>query len=673
MNRLKVIFSIFSFLIVLTTTAQSDIQRQGCRRGKLKAQNSGLLRSASVSQKRQAGGDFYTGELRQLAVLVSFGDLQFQGDETATIEKWNKIFNNENYDEKPYVGSLRDYFYAQSDGKMTITFDLQYVQLDSEHAKYASTDVDDENSQYLVNDIMDILEQRDIDWSVYDWSGDGFVNQLLIVFAGKGQNDGGGSTTIWAHQWWLSEHINPETKTYCDPRTVTNQSTGNQYLVDCYCALPEEGSLSTFGTLCHEYSHCFGLPDFYYGNTKYVGAWDLMDYGNYNGQGYCPPNYSAHERWLMGWLTPTELTEPSTISEMPAMSDDGSQGSRAYLIRNDGYDDEYYIIENRQKTGWDANLPGSGLVVFHIDFDADLWCGFSDFVNHPDYTIDGVFYPAKERYTIFHASNTQVTGDWTYPYGENNQLTNTSTPAATLLHENSDGTFYMNKSLTDMTVSDGLGSFIFGENFIHFPEFLNKVTFYHGTKNFKLPAGVTASVVTGLSDDGKLVCEKIVDETLRNGILHSGTAVILTREDTTLPTSISILETKEGEQYTGANLLHGSDEACSTDIYGTDYLFYKLALGHSKTEYEDVYSWYWGAANGGAFNIEAHKAWLALPQFNASSRLAMTDADQATSLREIGKGQVGIVSDIYYDMNGHRVLYPTKGIYILNGKKLVIR
>ncbi len=664
MKHLKNIVTLMLLLLTLTATAQTDIQQLGCRRGTPRVTQSGHLRSASISQTKKTGGDFYKGDLKQLTVLVSFNDLQFQDDEATTMTKWDKIFNQENYQEDPYVGSVHDYFYAQSDGQMNLTFDLQYVQLSNDHALYASSAVVDENSQFLIQDIMDELETRDIDWSQYDWDDDGFVNQLLVIFAGKGQNDGGSSSTIWAHQWWMSEHIDPATKEYCSPLSITNKTTGKEYLIDCYCAVPELGGKATFGTICHEYTHCFGFPDFYYGNYKFTKDWELMDYGNYNNKGYCPPNYSAHERWLMGWLTPTELSGPTTITKMPALSNSSSSEPRAYLIRNDGYSNEYYIVENRQQTGWDTSLPGSGVLIFHVDFDADLWCSALGVVNTPDYP----------HYTLFYANNSSsFSAGWSYPYNGNNQLTNTSTPAAYLNHENSDGTLLMNKSLTDIEVTDGLASFSFGENYIHFPEFLNKVTFYHGTKSFLLPAGVTASVVTGMTDDGKLVCEKIVDETLLNSILPANTPVILTREDTTLPINIPIMEVQSDEEYSGLNLLQGSDEDCTTDIYGSNYLFYKLALGHSGTIYEDVYSWYWGAADGGAFAIDAHKAWLALPMTEAASRLSMIEWNQSTGLREIGKGKLGTDKGIFYDLSGHRVFNPTKGIYILNGKKIIIR
>jgi M6 family metalloprotease-like protein len=102
-----------------------------------------------------------------------------------------------------------------------------------------------------------------------------------------------------------------------------------------------------------------------------------MDYGNYNGNGYCPAGYSAHERWLMGWLTPTELTSATTVTDMPALNDK----PQAYLIRNDGFENEYYLVENRQQKGWDTNIPGKGILIFHIDYDPTLWVSVKENVK----------------------------------------------------------------------------------------------------------------------------------------------------------------------------------------------------------------------------------------------------------------------------------------------------
>jgi len=453
LNKQNVFTILLLLFVTVTAAAEDSIKLRGCRRGKINTTAVNRRASSLLRQTRAVSENPFIGDRHQLVVLAAFKDRAFEGDSAATMQKWQKILNQKDFNEASYVGSVHDYFYDQSYGKFNLTFDIQYVQLNDSCSKYASTSFDDENSQFLVQDVVDKLLGRSLNWSLYDWNVDGYVNQLLIIYAGKGMNDGGGNNSIWPHQWWLSSHIIPGTQEYCSPLTVTCE--GKEYKVDTYCAVQEKGGEhNPFGTICHEYSHCFGFPDFYNGGTCYVYGWDLMDYGNYSGDGYCPTGYSAHERMLLGWLTPTVLTDETNITDMPALS----ESNMAYVIRNDAYTDEFYMIENRQQQKWDTYLPNSGIVVFHIDYDADVW---------------GTAYPnssSKQRYIVIPANNKSFshytkynynTAMWAYPYNDNNQLTNTSSPAATLWNANTDDSYLMNKSITDMTITDGKASFKF--------------------------------------------------------------------------------------------------------------------------------------------------------------------------------------------------------------------
>ena len=441
----RTVFFLMMLGFVISAGAQEIIRTRNCRPQMPLKHRQEVLKS----QRRTPGEgeNPYIGDRHQLVVMVAFQDQPFSDDETKTMQKWDKILNAKNFHEESYMGSFHDYFYEQSYGQFNLTCDMYYVVVDS-MIKYRSTNYDDENSKYLVQDVVELIKDDVQDWAPYDWDGDGYVNQLLIIYSGKGQNDGGSYKTIWPHQYWLSEHE--------DCQVITVTSGGKDYLVDSYCCTAElsaSSTRSTFGTLCHEFSHCFDLPDFYNGSTTYVNMWDLMDYGNQCGNGFRPCGYSAFERAHMGWLTPVELTRDTVITNMPALVDE----PKAYIIRNEGHPDEYYLIENRQKKGWDTELHGSGIVVFHVDYDKDIF--------HLGY----VNTSKRQRYRIIAANDDIMpvsawknTKGWAYPYNGNNQLTNTSAPAATLNNTNKDGTLFMSKPITEMAVTDSLASFILG-------------------------------------------------------------------------------------------------------------------------------------------------------------------------------------------------------------------
>ena len=449
-----------------TTSDMEIIRQRPCRMGTVSPQFT--PRRAPFLRKDE---NPYIGERHQMVVMASFQDRDFKTDHETTLETWNKIFNMENYAEDGYYGSVHDYFYTQSGGKFDLTFDLFFVELPDSSKKYRSTNVHDEYSQYMVDDIVDVLQTQDIDWEQYDWDGDSFVDQLLIIFAGEGMNASANSNTIWPHQWWLSLHLNMETDDPSDTRSYRTFTSGDkEYHIDCYCCVQERvnysGLKTSFGTICHEYTHCFGIPDFYFSDNSVLGSWDVMDNGVYNDRGFRPCNYSAHERMVMGWMTPIELTEGATITEMPAMADD----PQAYLIRNDGAENEFYIVENRQKHGWDEFLPASGIIIFHIDYDEEIWTTPNLFPNN--FLI--------KHYCVFSANNKTSfysQSGWAYPFTNttsgavNDELTNTSQPSASLNNANVDGQKLMSKPITQMSVdADGRASFVFmdgGSSSIH--------------------------------------------------------------------------------------------------------------------------------------------------------------------------------------------------------------
>ena len=406
---------------------------------------------------------------RQAVVLITFADCDFSMEDPAAY--YQRLFNENGYNEGYGLGSVADYFRDQSGGLFNLQFDIYGPIKVSISAKGSS-------SNYGYSAMEEALAALDAlttqDFSVYDWNGDGVVEQMLFVAAGLCGNQASGY--IWPNTDY----------------TTLNAPGKKEMVNTCItCELWRDKTLCGIGTICHEFVHCLGLPDLYpVGGTYYsaIDEWDLMDGGNYTNKGWCPPNFSALEKMLLGWASPIELTSPTTITGMKPVS----EGGETYLIRNSGYDDEFYLLENRRQTKWDYCLPGQGLAIFHVDYNQDKWT--SNQVNN----VDGHY-----RYDLFHAdgkayidwdpkNNGKDDGKYTmepwarnrylstsvYPFTNpetlfiNEGLTDGTSPAATLYYANADGAKFMQKAITNIQVaSDGSISF----DFMQVPSGINEL------------------------------------------------------------------------------------------------------------------------------------------------------------------------------------------------------
>ena len=188
-------------------------------------------------------------------------------------------------------------------------------------------------------------------------------------------------------------------------------------------------------------------------------------------------------------------------------------------------------------------------------------------------------------------------------------------------------------------------------------------TFYDSETSYSLPAGLKAYIVTAATTDALTYKEVPY-------AIPAGTAVMLKSDDKRGGTYV-LTPTGPTGIYLDENLLVGSD--LETMTYGKtidDYLFYKLAFGHSGSSNANVFGWYWGAEDGAAFQIEGHRAWLPIIKAKASTRGYSLEDDGTTAINKVAADRQ---KDIYYNLKGQRVTAPTKGMYIKNNKKVVIK
>ena len=385
-----------------------------------------------------------------LLILVNFKDREMVNREnTKTI--YEQLMNGLNDPYGENYGSVREYFLAQSYGLFDYYFDVVGpVTVSKNMSYYGQNDAtgNDLHPEEMIEEACKLVDNQ-VNFADYDLDGDGEVEGITVIYAGYGENSGASSNTIWAHEWQL----NKSGKTLSlDGVTINTYATGPELS-------GSSGSiLEGIGTICHEYSHCLGLPDFYnmsYNDSNYgMNAWSVMDLGAYNGNGYHPAGYTAYERWYCGWLEPIELNESKNINGMLNIEDNPI----AYVVYNENRSKdmygEYYLLANHQQVGWDQRAAGHGMMILHVNYDEEAWQ--SNVVND-SYSPRMALIPADNNSN----KNYSTAGDLWPGTSANTSLTDTTKPASILYTENTDGKKYMHKPITEIWEKDGLINFIF--------------------------------------------------------------------------------------------------------------------------------------------------------------------------------------------------------------------
>ncbi len=308
---------------------------------------------------------------RGLVVLAAFQDVPYE-ETNDNAGMWD-MMNKSGYDYQGATGSARDYFIAQSDSAYMPVFDVVGpVTLPQNRAYYgANTTGDDGSDAHRREMVVDACRLVDdvVDFTLYDNDNNGQVDFVYIVYAGKGENDGGPAESIWAHNWSAAS-LNCR----LDGKKLANYACSGE--ID-----GPTGKRNGIGVICHEFGHVIGLPDYY--DTKYStnylnwltpNYWSTMDQGCYNNGAMTPPNYSIFDKYYFGWATPVILAKDEHhYVRMGTDCKNAYQITGGATLKPYTTTDTVYYIENRQQIGWDAALPSHGMIVWQVVYSQSAW------------------------------------------------------------------------------------------------------------------------------------------------------------------------------------------------------------------------------------------------------------------------------------------------------------
>ena len=305
---------------------------------------------------------------RGLVVLIEYTDRSF----TYGNDYFDDMMNKENYTGYyssggyfvPCTGSARDYYHDNSMG----VFDPQFDVVGPVLVDYSSTTPQGyDNCGDIFVSAIDQLDSS-VDFSQYDGDGDGTVDMIYFIVAGYTANfSGNNSGYLWPHQFYMYYYTD---ELYDGVYLGRYSCSGEIYGWEYYGYTDPDG----IGTIVHEFTHALGLADLYdtdYGTNGAAndpGEWDVMSGGSYLNESRTPAGFSIWERYRLGFAEPEQITEKRAGYTLEPVN----TSNKGYWIQSPN-ENEFFMIENRQQTGWDAYLPGHGMLVTRVEYDEDRW------------------------------------------------------------------------------------------------------------------------------------------------------------------------------------------------------------------------------------------------------------------------------------------------------------
>lgn len=343
-----------------------------------------------------------------VVLLAQFSDLKFSNQRQAFVEMMSKA-------QRYYSDQLSDF--------MSIKFDVGPIVTLSKGYAYYGEDDDDGHDKRAADAVAEAakLSDSEVDFSKYD--------AVFMIYAGGSPADQGADDNhLWPHSWSLNAAGISVT---LDGKRLDNYSIGNELRND------KNGlTMAGIGTFCHEFGHILGLADLYDVDFEDSGGsadglWfnlSLMDGGNYNDNGNTPPNFTAVEYDQLGVGTALPLTQG-------LMTLEPVNQKHRFIKVDTAVKGEYFLMECRQLSGWDAYIGGSGMLVYHID-KSETPTGYSPRQEKDLTALQRWYYnevnarPSHQCADLVEASKTDLASVF-FPGRNNthNEFTATSTPA----------------------------------------------------------------------------------------------------------------------------------------------------------------------------------------------------------------------------------------------------
>lgn len=309
-----------------------------------------------------------TVTVKNIVILASFNDHWDAANGTVLATKgktqaeFDALFNQVGYNVDGAVGSVKDFYLENSYGKVTVDSIVSvWVHLPQDEVYYgANGTTKDTNWKAMLSDAVNALDTAGFDFSQGDGDGDGWVDCFTVIHSGYGEEASGSVVDqIWSKKGNMTSVLTKDGvklyKAHTEPALRGSSGTG----------------ITRIGVICHELGHFFGLPDLYdYGATyEPVNKWCVMASGSWNGtSGTRPSHFSAWSKMILGFVKP-EIVHSKNGHSLRAVE----TYPDVHMIRDGCSNGEYFLLENRNGTGFDANTPGAtpgkGILIWHVDSD----------------------------------------------------------------------------------------------------------------------------------------------------------------------------------------------------------------------------------------------------------------------------------------------------------------